>query len=314
MDPMPHVPEPNIEGHERDNVGILPPGTRSSRLAERLTLFYWGILLLCFGAAMYFAGILPSLVRLALFFHNQQFREWNSAILWYSAVPATLAVLLMAADLFLLFPMKRRTLRRLEVKTDLTSKATVVLTAYNDEASIRQAVADFQAHPRVKRVIVVENNSRDGTAEAAGESGAIVVTEQAPGYGRCVYRCLQEALCYEDTDYVGLCEGDRTFRAEDIHKLFSFISHADVVNGTRIVEQLRSENTQLTTFMYYGNFFVGKLLEVKHLWQGTFTDVGTTYKMMRRKVLPELLMHLTRVQISCLTTFPALKTLGIARL
>src|ERR1035437_599132 len=90
MDPMPHVPEPNIEGHERDNVGILPPGTRSSRLAERLTLFYWGILLLCFGAAMYFAGILPSLVRLALFFHNQQFREWNSAILWYSAVPATL--------------------------------------------------------------------------------------------------------------------------------------------------------------------------------------------------------------------------------
>jgi hypothetical protein len=32
--------------------------------------------------------------------------------------------------------------------------------------------------------------------------------------------------------------------------------HADIVNGTRIVEQLRDYRTQLTTFMYYGNFFM----------------------------------------------------------
>jgi hypothetical protein len=46
--------------------------------------------------------------------------------------------------------------------------------------------------------------------------------------------------------------------------------------------------------MYYGNFFVGKLLEVKHLGKGTFTDVGTTYKMLRRRALAELLPHLDR--------------------
>ena len=283
--------EVNIPG-DACSLGVLPPSSRFSRLAEHLPLFYWGILLLCLGAAMYFAGIFLSLVRLAFFFHDQQLREWNSAIVWYSGVPATVAVLLIATDLFLLFPRKRRNPRHLEAETDFTSKATVLLTAQNDEASIRQAVADFRVTPRVKRVVVVENNSRDGTAEAARESGAIVVTEEEPGYGRCVYRCLQEALRYEDTDYVVLCEGDRTFRARDIHKLFSFAAHADVVNGTRIVEQLRGESTQLTTFMYYGNFFVGKLLEVKHLGQGTFTDVGTTYKMIRRQALPELLRHL----------------------
>jgi len=64
------------------------------------------------------------------------------------------------------------------------------------------------------------------------------------------------------------------------------------VNGTRIVEQLRAYNTQLTTFMYYGNFFAGKLLEFKHLGRGTFTDVGTTYKVMRRDALKRLLEHL----------------------
>jgi len=44
--------------------------------------------------------------------------------------------------------------------------------------------------------------------------------------------------------------------------------------------------------MYYGNFFVGKLLEAKHLGKGTFTDVGTTYKAVRRDCLKRLLPHL----------------------
>jgi hypothetical protein len=55
------------------------------------------------------------------------------------------------------------------------------------------------------------------------------------------------------------------------------------------VEQLRAYSTQLTTFMYYGNFFVGKLLEAKHFGKGTFTDVGTTYKIIRRGALVRLL-------------------------
>src|SRR5258707_15442456 len=44
--------------------------------------------------------------------------------------------------------------------------------------------------------------------------------------------------------------------------------------------------------MYYGNFFVGKLLELKLLGRGTFTDVGTTYKLVRRKSLERLLPEL----------------------
>lgn len=290
------MPQKQAEALERTSAAGMVSQCHSwfSRHTERLALSYWGILLLCVGAAVYFSGIFLSLVRLIFFFHNQQFRQWNTAILWYSGLPVTAAVLLIAADLLLIFPARRKGSRRLEAETDLTSKATVVLTCYNDELSVRQVAADFLAHPRVKRVVVVDNNSRDGSAAAARESGAIVVTETVPGYGSCVYRCLQEALRYDDTDYVVLCEGDGTFRASDIHKLFAFIAHADVVNGTRIVEQLRDETTQLTTFMYYGNFFVGKLLEGKHLGKGTFTDVGTTYKMIRRKALAELLNHLDR--------------------
>jgi len=37
--------------------------------------------------------------------------------------------------------------------------------------------------------------------------------------------------------------------------------------------------------MYYGNLFVGKLLEAKHLGRSTITDVGTTYKLCRKSAL-----------------------------
>jgi glycosyltransferase involved in cell wall biosynthesis len=169
---------------------------------------------------------------------------------------------------------------------------TVVLTAYNDEPSIGLSVRDFESHPHVRRVIVVDNNSKDKTSEVAACNGAIVVHEPLPGYGRCVYRALSEGLSYGDTDLTLLCEGDMTFRAHDIPKFLAYIPHADIVNGTRIVEQLRCRYTQLTTFMYYGNFFAGKLLEARHIGKGTFTDVGTTYKLCRNDALRNLMPHL----------------------
>jgi glycosyltransferase involved in cell wall biosynthesis len=195
---------------------------------------------------------------------------------------------LCAVELFLLLPRYQRTRNPLfEYRSD--NRLTVVLTAYNDEKSISPAVWDFKSHPSVSRVIVIDNNSRDGTAEAARLAGAEVIVEQQPGYGRCVYRALTEGSSLDDTELTLLCEGDMTFRAYDIDKFLAYLPHADIVNGTRIVEQLREPETQLTTFMYYGNFFVGKLLEAKHAGLGTFTDVGTTYKLCRNRVLRRLL-------------------------
>ena len=106
---------------------------------------------------------------------------------------------------------------------------TVTLTAYNDEDSIGAAVQDFLQHPLVKRVIVVSNNSTDYTVHRAQEANAIVFNESLPGYGHCVYRCLTEAVQYDDTELIVLCEGDLTFRAHDLEKFLAYIAHADIV-------------------------------------------------------------------------------------
>ncbi len=259
------------------------------RDARRLPLLFYGLLLIAGGLAVYLVCVLILVARQLL--PPSAAAGISHAIFWYSGIPVLLGILLVAMDLALLVPLKRRK-RGVRFDVPATTEVTVVLTAYNDETSIGEAVDDFRAHPKVKRVIVVDNNSADGTGEVAKRHGAIVVKELAPGYGRCVYRALSEGVGYSDTELTLLCEGDRTFRAFDIDKFLAYIPHADIVNGTRIVEQLRSPKTQLTTFMYYGNFFVGKMLEAKHLGTGTFTDVGTTYKLCRNGVLQDLLPRL----------------------
>lgn len=253
-----------------------------------LAFALYGSLLLLLGLTLYFGGILFAIVRI-VFQLGESARQINQNIIWYSGMPSTLGLLLVCLDLGLFLPTKRKNSRLRELEPVRDRRMVVALTAYNDEKSISEAVNDFLAHPLVARVIVVDNNSRDRTADCARNAGARVVTEEKPGYGRCVYRCFQEALSEPDVSLVALCEGDMTFRARDLEKLVAYIDDAEIVNGTRIVEQLREHSTQLSTFMYYGNFFVGKLLELKHLGRGTFTDVGTTYKLLRRDALARLM-------------------------
>jgi hypothetical protein len=267
--------------------------SQSTAALTRIPLCFWGIWALLIGLTLYFSAIALSIVRLLLL-QRQLFVDLIANVLWASGLPTTIGVILIALDLAFLLPAKRRgdryysPLYNSPAFTD-PPFITVALTAYNDELSIASAVHDFLSHPRVKRVIVVSNNSTDHTLDFARDAGAIAINESQQGYGRCVYRCLAEAAKHDDTELIALCEGDRTFRAADLDKFVAYMPHAEIVNGTRIVEQLRERQTQLSTFMYYGNFFAGKLLEVKHLGNGTFTDVGTTYKVMRRQTVAALL-------------------------
>jgi glycosyltransferase involved in cell wall biosynthesis len=210
----------------------------------------------------------------------------NEQAIWISGFPFLIGLIFIVFDVLSLAP-KRRLNRTIMNEAINTEKVTVVLTAYNDAESIGLAVEDFLKHPKVARVIVIDNNSVDDTSAVAVKAGAICKLETKPGYGQCVYRALSEGAQFTDTELVLLCEGDMTFRSDDIDKFLAYARHADVVNGTRIIEQLRQPITQLTTMMFYGNFVVGKILELKHLGKGTISDVGTTYKLCRSKFLRE---------------------------
>ena len=252
-----------------------------------LTLY--GVLSAAFGFGLYTCEMVWATVHFVVAGASTEALE--SPLLYLSGIPVLLGAVLIAVELLFRLP-KKRAHRHVAVNPVVDPHLTVVLTAYNDEASIGAAVSDFRSHPLVRRVLVVDNNSDDETRGAAALAGATVIREDAPGYGHCVHRSLAEAVRFTDTELILLCEGDRTFRAFDIDKFLAYAPHAEIVNGTRIVEQLRDRDTQLSTFIYYGNFAVGKLLELKHIGRGTFTDVGTTYKLCRTQALARLLPKL----------------------
>ena len=249
-----------------------------------------GALLFCLGTVTYLFGVVLVVPRLLLG-DPPWLLAYNDAIVWYSGAPVAVGIVLILFDLFVLLDAKRRN-GPVRFDSFPNPSLTVVLTAYNDELSIGEAVRDFIQHPRVGLVIVVSNNSSDRTFEVAQAAGALTFNEPSPGYGQCVFRSLTEALRQGSSDLIVLCEGDCTFRAYDIDKFLAYAPHADIVNGTRTVERLREHNTQLSTFMYYGNLFVAKLLEIKHIGKSTITDVGTTYKLCRRSALEALLPRL----------------------
>lgn len=259
-------------------------------MRRRPYLLMYGILLFFAGLAAYLAGVTMALPR-HLLGSSARLLALNEMLVWYSGVPVMLGLCLAMIDIFVLLGGKRSCRPGVRRSPLADKRLTVALTAYNDEASIADVVRDFLSHDLVEEVIVISNNSTDLTMQRARAAGATVLNEPRQGYGRCVFRGLEEALT-RPGELIIICEGDSTFRAYDIDKFLAYAPHADIVLGTRTVERLRARKTQLSTFMYYGNLFVGKLLEAKHLGRATITDVGTTYKLCRRETLTKLLPHL----------------------
>ena len=154
-------------------------------------------------------------------------------------------------------------------------RVSVVFPAYNEEAGIAAAVADFGALDAVDDVVVVDNNSKDKTAARAREAGARVVHEPRQGYGNALRRGLAEA----QGEYVVLAEPDGTFMGKDVLKLLAYADDFDLVLGTRTTRELIWHGANMGWQLRWGNWFVAKLLQV--LFGGpSLSDCGCTLRLV----------------------------------
>ncbi|MEW6741444.1 MAG: glycosyltransferase [Planctomycetota bacterium] len=152
-------------------------------------------------------------------------------------------------------------------------KVSVVIPAYNEEDSIGSVVADFAG--RVDEVLVVDNCSRDRTAEIARSKGARVESVPLRGYGDAI----KWGLDYAVGDIFIVVEADHSFRANDLGKMLEYLKDADMVIGTRTTRQMIEQGSNMGGLLRWGNVAVGKLVEL--LWwsqEPRFTDVGCTYR------------------------------------
>jgi NDP-sugar pyrophosphorylase family protein len=168
-------------------------------------------------------------------------------------------------------------------------RISLVIPAYNEAAAIGFVVNDFRDH--VHEIVVMDNQSADGTGDIARALGATVHSRPLRGYGDAIKQGMAEAT----GDIIVIVEADGTFRAKDLHKLLEYLKDCDMAIGTRTTRQLIEQGANMIGILRWGNVVVGKLIEA--LWwnvEPRFTDVGCTYRAIWREPYLRIRDYLTR--------------------
>ena len=147
-------------------------------------------------------------------------------------------------------------------------KISVILPAYNEEASISLVLKDLP-QDNLHEIIVIDNNSTDATASVAAENGAKVVEEKQQGYG---IACLKGISVLDDPDIVVFLDADYSDYPEEIAQLVEPIiaDKMDFVLGSRMI--LPQSRKALLPQARYGNRLAVFLIRLFFGWR--FTDLG----------------------------------------
>ncbi len=159
----------------------------------------------------------------------------------------------------------------------------MILPTYNEVASLRSVIVDFEKLNLFDEIIVVNNNAMEGTSQEILKTSAIEVQESQQGYGHAIKRGIETTT----GEYVAICEPDSTFVAEDIFKLLPFLDRSEMVIGTRTASSYILDGANMGSFLKWGNWFVAKMIE--GLFNFSYlSDVGCTYRVFRRESIAKM--------------------------
>lgn len=113
-------------------------------------------------------------------------------------------------------------------------RIAVVVPCYNEAVAIPKVVADFRAALPGATVFVYDNNSTDGTVEAARTAGAVVRCETLQGKGHVIRRAFADI----DADVYVLVDGDDTYDARVAPDMVGLLltERLDMVSGARVTD------------------------------------------------------------------------------
>ncbi len=150
-------------------------------------------------------------------------------------------------------------------------RVDVVIPAFNEEQSLPLVLA---AIPKaaVDRIVVVDNASSDGTAEAARAGGAIVVGEPHSGYGSACLAGLDYLRHHRPPEVVIFLDGDYSDHPEELPRLLEPIQNqqAQMVIGSRVLG--KRERGALLVQARVGNWIACSM--IRWLYGHRYTDLG----------------------------------------
>jgi glycosyltransferase involved in cell wall biosynthesis len=147
----------------------------------------------------------------------------------------------------------------------------VLIPAFDEEASLPLVLAAIP-RPPVRRVVVADNNSRDGTARVAREGGATVVPAPIQGYGSACLAGLDHLRRNDPPEVVVFLDADFSDHPEELPRLVAPIlaGDADLVIGSRVLG--RRERGAMLPQARAGNLVACTLIRL--LYRHRYTDLG----------------------------------------
>ena len=166
------------------------------------------------------------------------------------------------------------------------ARIDVAIPALDEEASLPFVLADL---PRslVRRVVVADNGSRDGTARVAREGGAVVVPAERRGYGSACLAALDWLRHNDPPDIVVFVDADYSDHPDELPRLVAplLAGEADLVIGSRLLGD--REPGALLPQARAGNLVACLLIRL--LYGHRYTDLGP-FRAARWEALERLEM------------------------
>lgn len=175
----------------------------------------------------------------------------------------------------------------------IKKKIAVLIPCHNEAEGIASVIKKFpwdkiKSNHMSATIIVIDNNSSDGTAEVALALGAQVIRETKKGKGNAM-RAGFKALP-KDTDYVVMLDGDDTYDCREILRMIEPLdsNFCDVVIGSRLGGKMHDD--AMRTLNRAGNWFFTHLVRI--YYRVNVTDVLTGYYAWTKQAVDELHPHL----------------------
>jgi glycosyltransferase involved in cell wall biosynthesis len=177
----------------------------------------------------------------------------------------------------------------LKNKLEGSSCLSVVIPAYNEEATLASVVGEVLKLPEVLEVIIVDDGSTDGTRQICQElslTPKVRAIYQPRNGGKC--EALKAGFAVSTGEIVIVQDADLEYDPSEIPEVIRPIleGQADVVYGSRFLVR-RSARV-----LYFYHYLANKSLTMfsNLLTNVNFTDVETGYKAFRGDIIRNMVI------------------------
>ncbi|MGD9874821.1 MAG: polyprenol monophosphomannose synthase [Kiritimatiellia bacterium] len=173
--------------------------------------------------------------------------------------------------------------------------SVVIIPTYNEKENVRQIAGAVLKHFAEGHILIVDDNSPDGTGHIADEMAAadsrihVLHKELKEGLGRAYIAGFHWAL---ERDYQFIFEMDADFshNPADVPRLREAANNADLVLGSRYINGIRVINWPLNRLI----LSKGASFYVRIITGLPVMDPTGGFKCFRRKVLESIDLHAIR--------------------